>query len=54
MSCSIITSRNNTIILVQCLIVLLRDVSHIGLVIGPREAQPNANTADRGPITTPI
>ena len=38
-------------------IVLLRDVFHIGLVIGPRPAllaQPNANTADRGPITRPI
>ena len=36
-------------------IVLLRDVFHIGLVIVPRpEAQPNANTADRGPITRPI
>ena len=36
-------------------IVLLRDVFHIGLVIDPRpETQPNANTADRGPITSPI
>jgi hypothetical protein len=35
------------------IIVLLRDVFHIGSVIGP-EAQPKANTADRGPINRPI
>ena len=34
-------------------IVLLRDGFHIGLVIGSRPA-PQANTADRGPITSPI
>ena len=39
--------------LLRCLhnIVLLRDVFHIGLVIGPRH---QANTADRGPIARPI
>ena len=37
-------------------IVLLRDVFHVGLVIGLRlpEAQPKPNTADRRPITRPI
>jgi hypothetical protein len=35
------------------IIVSLRDVFHIGLVIGPEE-QPKANTADRGPINRPI
>jgi hypothetical protein len=37
----------------------LRDVFHIGLVIGPRllywrSAAPQANTAGLGPITRPI
>jgi len=43
------------------IMVLLHDVFHIGLVIGPRSAvlawcaaQPNANTADWGPTTRPI
>jgi len=40
-------------------IVLLRDVFHIGLAIGPIPAvlvwgEAKANTSDRGPITRPI